>query len=247
MIGFKVAGAQQLAEVPKYSLRAEPRFGAAGAAGAPRSRPVRLVRAQTAGSARLDAGDREPPKETVTASKGDARSARAQPRKVSRPRSAGASPAAAAGAGKLRVLERTPARVHSPAAAMASVLGTSRASGGLSGQLKCKSKRRRRRRAKRKGKDRLPRRLSRTPRDARRFCAPCPLLAASLGLLGRRGRGPPSAPLQSSGPSVNAQASASPRGWPTKRGLPRNAVPSAASGTAADRRAQTPVPKETLP
>ncbi|XP_043336402.1 double-stranded RNA-specific editase B2 isoform X2 [Cervus canadensis] len=35
---------------------------------------------------------------------------------------------------------------------MASVLGTSRASGGLSGQLKCKSKRRRRRRAKRKDK-----------------------------------------------------------------------------------------------
>ncbi|KAF4023331.1 hypothetical protein G4228_015079 [Cervus hanglu yarkandensis] len=36
---------------------------------------------------------------------------------------------------------------------MASVLGTSRASGGLSGQLKCKSKRRRRRRAKRKAKN----------------------------------------------------------------------------------------------
>nr|XP_010960369.2 double-stranded RNA-specific editase B2 [Camelus bactrianus] len=35
---------------------------------------------------------------------------------------------------------------------MASVLGTSRASGGLSGQLKCKSKRRRRRRSKRKDK-----------------------------------------------------------------------------------------------
>lgn len=36
---------------------------------------------------------------------------------------------------------------------MASVLGTSRGSGGLSGQLRCKSKRRRRRRSKRKGKD----------------------------------------------------------------------------------------------
>lgn len=36
---------------------------------------------------------------------------------------------------------------------MASVLGTSRGSGGLSSQLKCKSKRRRRRRPKRKGKD----------------------------------------------------------------------------------------------
>lgn len=36
---------------------------------------------------------------------------------------------------------------------MASVLGTSRGSGGLSSQLRCKSKRRRRRRSKRKGKD----------------------------------------------------------------------------------------------
>lgn len=36
---------------------------------------------------------------------------------------------------------------------MASVLGTSRGSGGLNSQLKCKSKRRRRRRSKRKGKD----------------------------------------------------------------------------------------------
>lgn len=39
--------------------------------------------------------------------------------------------------------------------AMASVLGTSRGSGGLSSQLRCKSKRRRRRRSKRKGKDLL--------------------------------------------------------------------------------------------
>lgn len=36
---------------------------------------------------------------------------------------------------------------------MASVLGTSRGSGGPGGQLRCKSKRRRRRRSKRKGKD----------------------------------------------------------------------------------------------
>lgn len=40
--------------------------------------------------------------------------------------------------------------------AMASVLGTSRGSGGLSSQLRCKSKRRRRRRSKRKGKDAVP-------------------------------------------------------------------------------------------
>lgn len=39
-----------------------------------------------------------------------------------------------------------------PPTAMTSVLGTSRAPGGPSGQLKCKSKRRRRRRSKRKGK-----------------------------------------------------------------------------------------------
>lgn len=62
--------------------------------------------------------------------------------------------AAVAGAGKVSLLEtgflsRSACRVS----AMASVLGTSRGSGGLSSQLKCKSKRRRRRRSKRKGKD----------------------------------------------------------------------------------------------
>lgn len=53
--------------------------------------------------------------------------------------------------------------------AMASVLGASRGSGGLSSQLKCKSKRRRRRRSKRKGKDLA-------------FCA-APLTARSSALL----------------------------------------------------------------
>lgn len=65
--------------------------------------------------------------------------------------------AAAAGAAQVSVSETGfLARAARRGSAMASVLGSSRASGGLSGQLKCKSKRRRRRRSKRKGKLRAP-------------------------------------------------------------------------------------------
>lgn len=61
------------------------------------------------------------------------------------------------GSGKVKLLKKgflsgSTSRVSG----MASVLGTSRGSGGLSGQLRCKSKRRRRRRSKRKGKDAVP-------------------------------------------------------------------------------------------
>lgn len=145
------------------------------------------------------------------------------------------------------MLERTPARVHSPAAAMASVLGTSRASGGLSGQLKCKSKRRRRRRAKRKGKDLLPRRLSRTLRDARRLCLRA--LPASSGLprdAGATWPGPAERPAPEFRSLRERPGFRKPEGVANQAGSPRKTVPSAASGTAADRRAQTPVPKETL-
>ncbi|CAI9154167.1 unnamed protein product, partial [Rangifer tarandus platyrhynchus] len=67
---------------------------------------------------------------------------------------------------------------------MASVLGTSRASGGLSGQLKCKSKRRRRRRAKRKGYGPShgwlgPLRVVRGPRPPPPTCPHLPLPAPS--------------------------------------------------------------------
>lgn len=65
-----------------------------------------------------------------------------------------AEAASAAGTAKVKLIEKgflscSTYRVS----AMASVLGSSRGSGGLSSQLRCKSKRRRRRRSKRKGKD----------------------------------------------------------------------------------------------
>lgn len=76
--------------------------------------------------------------------------------------------AAAARAGKVKLFKRgfLPCSAY-PGAAMASVLGTSRGSGVLNSQLKCKSKRRRRRRSKRKGKDLV-------------FCANSPLFSAVL-------------------------------------------------------------------
>lgn len=70
-------------------------------------------------------------------------------------------------------------------------------------------------------------------------CAPCRCLASS-GCWGGEWPGPAERPAPGSGPSVNAQASASPRGGQPSRS-PRKAGRQLLSATAADRRAQTPV------